>query len=834
MDNRTIRDIGWIVFAVAIYYIIGRLSINLLFQPEDIAAVWPASGIFLSAIILTRKKLRPYIAVALFITDFIIEMQAGSTIILSLLYAFALTFDAILSAWFLFRFIGETPTFDKVKQVFLFIIFSVIISNALAATIAAFGPYVLFKIPFWNSWKLWWSSDAVGNLLVTPLILSWAYLFRKKVKQEHTYEFLALLVSMAIVNFIALKTLNENVDLFSFLNFLTFPFLIWAAIRFGVKGVATASLILTIGVLYFIQEGQLRISSADSSLNMIIIVQLYLAIISISSLFLASIVAERKKAEEVLNENEEKFRSIFENSPVGKSITGFDGSIRTNKAFSEMLGYSFEEFQLKNWKEITHPDDLQLSLDVLESIINGEKQTAQLEKRYIHKNGSTVYTDVRTTLQKDHNGRALFLITTISDITERKMAEILLKDKSDEIEAQNEEYLQINEELNQINQELTEAKERAEESDRLKTAFLQNMSHEIRTPMNAIMGFSELMVQNFDSKSKLLEFSNIINLRCYDLLNIINDILDIAKIESGQLRVTNEECSLTDLFVELTTFFQATQARDGKKQIEFSLHAFSESSQNFVVTDKVKLRQIFINLINNAFKFTDNGKIEGGCKSISGNYMIFYVSDTGLGIPADKQEFIFERFSQLNLRPDKLIGGTGLGLAITKGLVELLGGKIWLESELGKGTTFNFSLPYQKTASKHPEITSIVEKSIFTFPDKKILVVEDDIYNAAYIKEVLTETGINIIHTQFGNQAVQIALTQSPDIIIMDIQLPDITGYEAVRQIKEYNPAAKIIAQTAYAFDEDRRQAINAGCIDYISKPLNRDLLLEKIKIHLG
>lgn len=251
--------------------------------------------------------------------------------------------------------------------------------------------------------------------------------------------------------------------------------------------------------------------------------------------------------------------------------------------------------------------------------------------------------------------------------------------------------------------ELLKAKEKAEESDRLKTAFLQNMSHEIRTPMNAIMGFSELLVKHYNNKPKLEKYSEIINRRCYDLLDIINDILDIAKIESGQLTAIQEECNLNVLFDELKAFFSEYQKRIGKQHIKFNLEAFSETSETIVVTDRVKLKQIFINLISNAFKFTENGTIEGGFTVDENRNLLFFVTDTGIGIPCDKQQLIFERFAQVEHDSSRIYGGTGLGLSIVKGLVNILGGEIFLESETGKGSKFSFTIPYKKPIEIKPE-----------------------------------------------------------------------------------------------------------------------------------
>lgn len=396
-----------------------------------------------------------------------------------------------------------------------------------------------------------------------------------------------------------------------------------------------------------------------------------------------------------------------------------------------------------------------------------------------------------------------------------------------ELIMKNHEYEAINEELRQTNDELFRAKEKAEESDSLKTAFLQNMSHEIRTPMNAIMGFAELLPKKFDDKEKLSFFSKVIYQRCNDLLDIINDILDIAKIESGQLPVYIENCHISGLLTELDTFFKEYQVRINKPQIRFGIEAQCDLTDVTLNTDRVKLRQIFTNLISNAFKFTHQGKITGGCKFDDNHQLIFYVSDTGIGIPKDKHEKIFERFIQLETGGARVYGGTGLGLSIVKGLIHLLGGKIWLESEPGVGTTFYFTIENLKASdtkrNQSKEKTNVQE---YHFAGKTVLIVEDDVYNAELMKEILTDTGINLIYAETGEEAIRKTFDHQPDIILMDIRLPDASGFEITQEILKSFPEMKIIAQTAYASGDDREKAIASGCVEYISKPIKKFLFL--------
>jgi PAS domain S-box-containing protein len=511
--------------------------------------------------------------------------------------------------------------------------------------------------------------------------------------------------------------------------------------------------------------------------------------------------SKRLKAEKTLKESEEKFRLLFEDHTAVKLILDPETAkiIDANKSASEFYGWSQEELKSMYLYDINTASAEEIKANMRKVL---QKKKTHFEFRHKLKDQSIRDVEVFTSKITFRDKELLHSI--IHDITERKRVE----------------------------KELIEAKEHAEESDRLKTAFLQNLSHEIRTPMNAIMGFSSLLADNYNNREKLENYAEIINNRCNDLLSIINDILDISKIESGQLPVTTVECSLPQLFEELTEFFKENQKRIKKQHISFSLQAKCNPSDSVVMTDKVKLRQIFINLIGNAFKYTDSGRIEGGCK-YEGSQLVFFVSDTGIGIPVDKQQLIFERFVQLHHDKNISYGGTGLGLSIVKGLVGILGGKIRVQSEPGKGTTFYFSFPIVRGTSVNAEDVTGVRLPEYHFQNKTILVVEDDPYNAAYIHEVLTETGLKIIHTELGREAVKIAKLQSPDLILLDIRLPDMNGLDVMRQMKQQNPVIKIIAQTAYAGMDDKQKAYDAGCNDYVSKPLNREVLLSMINKHL-
>lgn len=366
----------------------------------------------------------------------------------------------------------------------------------------------------------------------------------------------------------------------------------------------------------------------------------------------------RKKAEKTLRDSELKFRSLFDDHTAVKLlIDPENGSIiDANRSAAEYYGWSREELKNMNIDGIVLTDT-DTKANMLK-ILNTQKLFFEFRNR--RKDGSI--RDTEAYCSKINISGKVMLHCIIHDITDRKMME----------------------------NELIISKERAEESDRLKTAFLQNMSHEIRTPMNAIMGFSSLIADYYDDKPKLQKFGQIINSRCTDLLEIINGILDISKIESGQFTVKNEDCNLNEFFSEIGKFLDELRVRAGKQHLSFTVRPDCNAINSTITTDKVKLRQIFINLVSNAFKFTHEGYVEAGCKTDENNHIVFYVSDTGIGIPAAKHNMIFQRFVQIHNTGGYSYGGTGLGLAIVKGLVDLLHGKIWFESEEGKGTIFYF------------------------------------------------------------------------------------------------------------------------------------------------
>jgi CheY-like chemotaxis protein len=380
----------------------------------------------------------------------------------------------------------------------------------------------------------------------------------------------------------------------------------------------------------------------------------------------------------------------------------------------------------------------------------------------------------------------------------------------------------------EFEQQLIRSKNKAEESDRLKSAFLANMSHEIRTPMNAILGFSDLLSSSEYDESEKIEFINMIKSSGKLLLNLINDIIDISKIEAGELKIQKSLFQLESVLEETYNTFKQQLDQSGKKSVQLILNHRDELNQVKITTDKLRLQQILTNLLSNALKFTNAGEIEFGALLIDDQFE-FYVRDSGIGIPESKLEVIFERFRQADDSHTRLYGGTGLGLAITRNLTELLGGNIWAESVQNKGTVFYFTLPAGEIELKRNNQNTGSHDTV-DFSGKTVLVAEDVETNMILILSMLKKLNVKILQAHNGLIAMDIALKNQVDIILMDIQMPELDGIETMKKIRASGSKTPIIAITGFSLSEQENEFIQMGFDAMISKPFSIEKLILKFR----
>lgn len=515
----------------------------------------------------------------------------------------------------------------------------------------------------------------------------------------------------------------------------------------------------------------------------------------------------RRKSKSIiiaLKNSEEKYRTIFENMQDVYFETTIDGKIlEITPSIIKITQHSRDELINNQINKLyAYPDQR----DEFVKQIMEDSNVVDYEIPLLNKEGDIRFCSITANKTQIDDNKLIKFCGTIRDITDRKLAE----------------------------KEMIIAKEKAIESDNLKSSFLATMSHEIRTPLNAIIGFSTLIKES-KSLEKTSNFANVINNSGHHLLSLIEDIFDISLIESEKFIIHEIETSLPEIIKDVNQMIRSERDKMNKKHIKLIFKPDLNFYDTPINLDQQRFKQILINLLKNSLKFTNSGTIEYGYSKKENNKLLFYVKDTGIGIPKEKQSIIFERFRQVDDSHTREFGGTGLGLAISKKLVDLFGGEIWLESTEGEGTVFYFTIPIiinksVKRKTKMPELQK--DKLNHFWNDKTILVAEDEETNYKFIEIILSDTKSKIIWARSGKECIKICKeNEDVDLVLMDIQLPEMSGLEATRIIKALRPDIRVIAQTAYALEGDKEKALDSGCDDYISKPINRQELINKIAL---
>ena len=513
-----------------------------------------------------------------------------------------------------------------------------------------------------------------------------------------------------------------------------------------------------------------------------------------------------------------------------------DNKLNVDEQWAEIMGFSKNEikkFTIDIFRERIHPDDVKQINDEISQFDATKKKYFNYETRMQHKNGHWIWISIQGMISEWKSEKEPEkAIGTIIEITFRKKSEEELKkqiEKNKEINIkyleQNKELIQSIEKIKLINNELVIAKNKAEESDQLKSAFLGNISHEIRTPMNGILGFTELLKNPDLNSDKQQNFINIIHKSGKRMLSIINDLIDISRIETGQVEIEITSVDINEILQELYNFFLPEAEA---KELELNFRLLKKSPENFF-TDPTKLNQILSNLISNAIKYTKKGKIDVWYTMNNNSFINIYVKDSGIGIPLEERDKIFERFQQVNYASISDHEGCGLGLTITKAYIEKLKGEITLNSNPGIGSEFKVSLP--SSYNSEIKLNSPVDEEV-SYNDEQInktqgpftvLIAEDDDVSYMYLEELLLQTKSQVLRAETGKQAVEIC-RKHPEIVLvfMDIKMPEMNGYDAIQLIKEFRPTLPIVAQTAYAMEGDKEKVLQAGSDEYLSKPIRK------------
>ncbi len=511
------------------------------------------------------------------------------------------------------------------------------------------------------------------------------------------------------------------------------------------------------------------------------------------------------KKEDILQlEKEKRLSDILLNySTSGIYIYDFVQGLNTyvNKQYESILGYSKEEmnaFSPSEFFELFHPEDRAKLDDHMKRLAGGEKNI-ELEYRFKKKNGRYIYCySIDSPYEYNEEGQVTSFMGSFIEISELK--------------------------------ELEKARNEAVEANKLKDIFLSNMSHEIRTPINGVIGFSELLKKKGIPFKKRKQYLDIIDRNSIQLLQLIDDIIDISKMGSNQLRIIEKECELTTLMTDLETLFNEIKLVHDKPEVGFELAIPPSSESLRIVSDGHRIRQVISNLLGNALKFSEKGTINFGFLPPQAGFIEFFVEDQGIGIPKNKLDTIFERFEQAGQNISMNLSGAGLGLTICKGIVELLGGSITVTSKLHVGTKFTFKIPY-KPAEINLETIELSHLDGASIAGMTLLIVEDGATARMYFKDALKDLDVKLYFAKNGKVAVDLyKLRKDIDLVLMDINMPVMNGFEAAEEILKLDPEAIIIAQSAYAMSDEKEKCFAIGFKDYLTKPILKDPLLEVLE----
>ncbi|MEQ9625594.1 PAS domain S-box protein [Coleofasciculus chthonoplastes] len=533
----------------------------------------------------------------------------------------------------------------------------------------------------------------------------------------------------------------------------------------------------------------------------------------------ATDITERQQMEAALQESEQRYELATRAAKVGV----WEWNLETNEFYIDptikaILGYSETEIanNFNHWITSIHPDDQSTFLTETQAHLAGKTSEYRLEHRMMHKDGSIRWIVVRGQAIRDAQGKDIRMVGTNTDITERKLAEIALQ----------------------------EAKEAADAANRAKSTFLANMSHELRSPLNAILGFAQLMSNSVTLPRQYQDNLRIIHHSGEHLLTLINQVLDLSKIEAGRITLTETTFNLHHLLREVEDMFRL---KVNEKGLQLHFHGVADVPPT-IQTDEIKLRQVLINLLSNAVKFTAAGSVVVTVAQQRTNddgrmTLHFEIKDTGCGIAADELESIFEAFVQ-SQSGVKSQSGTGLGLPITRKFIQLMGGKITVKSQISQGTTFTFDIQAKET-----NLTSITPKNTSrrvialapNHPHYRILIVDDQVENRQLLMQLLNPLGFELQEASNGEEAIEIWQNWQPDLILMDLRMPGMDGYAVTQHIRQRRDVACyvstspiIIALSASVIEEERLKALEVGCADFIAKPFHESDLFAAIRQHLG
>ena len=805
-----------IVFFV-LYMLVGQVGLKFAQLEGFVSLLWFPTGLSLAAILKFGPSLWPFIGLSALVKAVIVSDSLAITVLVTpgnVLQA--------LAGYWLLRRVGFDHGLERIKDVIFLVGMATLVPTTISAFTGSLGVIAnsepslgLFLSVFW----VWWLGNAMGILVFTPFLLSIRKGYFAGWTIRRYIEWICLF-STLVISVLFVFTNVTGAGIYSYpLAYIPFPFLIWAAFRFGPPGAALASLtvssMVAVGTYYSV--GPFVVGTVAQQL---IFLWTFVGLVAVTSLIVAAANRERERAQT-------RLQSSLEGARFGIwDWSASHGSLHLDRNCSLILGLDTNELAGTDafLRELVKREDQAGVEQRIREHLKGETPFFEAEFRTWRRDGDWIWIGARgRVIQRSGQGTPLRFMGTIQDLSGRKEDEIAL----------------------------TKAKEVAEKANLEKSQFLASMSHEIRTPMNAIVGMTSLLLDTpLEGEQK--GFVGSIRRNNETLLLIVNDILDFSRVEAGKLHFEAKEFDLKACIEEI---LELNAARITETGIDLR-YTFGTRLSRFIVGDRHRLKEILINLIDNAFKHTEEGSIElsvkkpdeneipfkakpataeGWLKGVDSYLIQFSVHDTGIGIPMDSLETIFEPFSQIHSRESRNQGGTGLGLAISKRMAEKMGGGMWVESDPGKGSIFHFVIRAKTAAGDMLPVDFVpFDEGEFIFSNLaqdhplEILLAEDNPENQEVARQLLMRFGYEVDVVSNGKKALEAIREKPYDIVFMDLQMPVLGGIEATRNIRrdvsdENQP--RIIAMTAVADSDSRIDCFAAGADDFVTKPVTPEKL---------
>jgi PAS domain S-box-containing protein len=724
--------------------------------------------------------------------------------------AFGAALSAIAGEYFLRRS-GFNRNFATLMDVFLFLIVGMIVAPAISLLFGLIG--FGFDLSTLSSEKYlfvisWWVSKAIGIIAFAPIVL----LFRspKEMKVTRLKVIEAMVLSIVVLFFVRFAFYNlEGTSLWDIRIpqifhrlYLVLPIVIWASLRFGLRGGSVVTAVVSFAAIVSLENIGVRADSREVLIAMISR-QVFIAIVSSSSLVLSVAVSQAKTSEM-------KFKSMFYNSGVPMAQVDSSGRfVEANQKYCDMLGYSREKLLTMTFSDVTYPDDRQMDRQRFEHMYEGITDTFHSEKRYVRANGEIIWVTVDATLIPGESGGESFSIGVVKDVSLTRIAEA----------------------------EAALSRADAIAANKAKSVFLANMSHEIRTPLGVILGFVELLKDESLDSGQRARFLETIYRNASELGRLIDDVLDLSKVEAGRLDINKEQIFLSKILDDIKQTFEVAIERKGLRLEVKSSSGVPET----IVSDQNRLRQILINIVGNAIKFTSFGSISIELSMLppddnsASRKLAITVKDTGCGIGEGDQAKLFVPFGQASKTTSKDFGGTGLGLVLSKRLARLLGGDVVLtKSHVSEGSTFTITIDpgtAEQIAGQVAQVPLGKDGKFQSKPltGKRILVAEDTPDQAMLIQLFLTDQGATVETVANGAQAIEKAPGGHFDAVLMDMQMPLMDGFAATRKLRELGFRKPILALTAQAMREDQEKCLEAGCTMHLAKPFTQKTLTDRL-----